>query len=102
MDIIWDKLSCATNKSSRYTKNNFIGIFFLTEYEWSTINVFIFSLCAECKYGYEYDQTWFESTIITEYDWVCEARGLQKTNAFVYDRIGEVVGTFVFGQMGDK
>lgn len=53
-----------------------------------------------CINGYEYDKTWFQNTIITQENWVCE-KDLFKTNAFVFDRIGEVIGTFIFGQLGD-
>lgn len=61
------------------------------------IILFIFQACI---HGYEYDKTWFQSTIVTEYDWVCD-KVFYKPNAFVFDRIGEVIGTFIFGQLGD-
>lgn len=54
-----------------------------------------------CIYGYEYNRTWFRSTIITDNDWVCD-KELYKYNSFVFDRIGEIFGSFVFGQLGDK
>lgn len=53
-----------------------------------------------CDHGYEYDKTWYERTAVSDEDWVCD-RALFQTNTFVFHRIGEVVGTFVFGQLGD-
>lgn len=53
-----------------------------------------------CKHGYDYDREWFLSTIVTQEDWVCE-KDLYVTHAFTVGRIGEVVGTFIFGQLGD-
>lgn len=59
----------------------------------------IFSLTG-CRHGYEYDKQWYEETVVSKEDWVCD-RGLYVTNALSFNRFGEVVGTFIFGQMGD-
>ncbi|XP_046383065.1 carcinine transporter [Ischnura elegans] len=54
-----------------------------------------------CQYGWEYDKTWYLSTTPSDNDWVCENE-LRVTNIFMYSRIGDVVGAFVFGQLGDQ
>ncbi|XP_055589802.1 organic cation/carnitine transporter 2 isoform X2 [Uranotaenia lowii] len=54
----------------------------------------------DCAYGYEYDRTYYDKTPITEHDWVCD-KGFRETNIFVYNRFGELIGTFIFGQLGD-
>jgi len=53
-----------------------------------------------CTHGYEYDKTWYEETVVSKENWVCD-RTLYVTNALSFNRFGEVVGTFIFGQMGD-
>ncbi|XP_026477381.1 carcinine transporter-like [Ctenocephalides felis] len=53
-----------------------------------------------CQHGYEYDKTWFVQTAPSQQDWVCD-RELYVTNAFASSKIGEVLGTFMFGQLGD-
>lgn len=53
-----------------------------------------------CTHGYDYDDTWYARTVVSDEDWICD-RTLYQTNTFVFHRIGEVVGTFVFGQLGD-
>lgn len=53
-----------------------------------------------CVYGYEYDKTWYERTAVSDEDWVCE-KVFYQTNAFVFHRIGNVIGTFFVGQLGD-
>lgn len=53
-----------------------------------------------CAYGYEYDRTYYDRTPITEHDWICD-KGFRETNIFVYNRFGELIGTFIFGQLGD-
>lgn len=54
-----------------------------------------------CVHGYEYNHTWFRNTIVTEHDWVCD-KELYMYNTFVFDRVGEIFGSFVFGQLGDQ
>lgn len=53
-----------------------------------------------CQNGYDYDKTWYDRTAVSDEDWICD-RTLYQTNTFVFHRIGEVVGTFIFGQLGD-
>uniref|UniRef100_A0A182PNN8 Major facilitator superfamily (MFS) profile domain-containing protein n=1 Tax=Anopheles epiroticus TaxID=199890 RepID=A0A182PNN8_9DIPT len=54
----------------------------------------------DCAYGYDYDRTYYDRTPITEYDWVCD-KGFRETNIFIYNRLGELVGTVIFGHLGD-
>ncbi|XP_071441642.1 solute carrier family 22 member 7-like [Hetaerina americana] len=54
-----------------------------------------------CQYGWEYDKTWYVRTTPSDNDWVCENE-LRVTNIFMYAKIGDVVGAFVFGQLGDR
>uniref|UniRef100_A0AAG5CX02 Major facilitator superfamily (MFS) profile domain-containing protein n=1 Tax=Anopheles atroparvus TaxID=41427 RepID=A0AAG5CX02_ANOAO len=54
----------------------------------------------DCAYGYYYDRTYYDRTPITEYDWICD-KGFRETNIFVYTRLGELVGTIIFGHLGD-
>ncbi|XP_060648899.1 carcinine transporter [Drosophila nasuta] len=54
-----------------------------------------------CQNGWSYDTTWFDSTIPMDENWIC-AKDLFVTNVFVVGRVTEVVGSFIFGQMGDS
>lgn len=67
--------------------------------EWQTNKIYPLFV-SECKYGYDYDKQWYERTTVTDENWVCE-RDLYVTNTFVFNRVGEVFGTFLFGQLGD-
>lgn len=58
------------------------------------------SLISACLHGYDYDNTYYQQTTVTQQDWVCD-KEIYVTNTFVFNRIGEVVGTFFIGQMGD-
>lgn len=51
-------------------------------------------------YGHEYDKKWYERTAVSQEDWVCE-KDLYQTNIFMFNRVGETVGTLFFGQLGD-
>jgi hypothetical protein len=53
-----------------------------------------------CVHGYEYDKTWYERTAVSDEDWVCD-RIFYQTNAFMFHRFGNVIGTFFIGQLGD-
>jgi OCT family organic cation transporter-like MFS transporter 4/5 len=55
---------------------------------------------SDCAYGYDYDKTYNDRTPVSDEDWVCK-RELYQTNSIVFAQIGEVVGTFAFGQLGD-
>jgi hypothetical protein len=54
----------------------------------------------DCAYGYDYDKTYYDRMPVSDEDWVCD-RELYQTNSFVFNRIGEIFGTFAFGQLGD-
>lgn len=49
---------------------------------------------------HEFDKKWYESTIVSQENWVC-SDALHQTNAFVFHRVGEVFGALIFGQLGD-
>lgn len=49
----------------------------------------------------EFDKTWYESTIVSQEDWVCD-KDMYQSNTFALHRIGEVVGTFLTGYTGDR
>ncbi|CAH0604777.1 unnamed protein product [Chrysodeixis includens] len=49
---------------------------------------------------YEYDNTWFETTIPSENNWVCENE-IHVANVFAYSRISEITGSLFFGWFGD-
>lgn len=38
---------------------------------------------------------------LSQEDWVC-TKDMYQTNTFALNRIGEVIGTFFFGQLGDR
>ncbi|XP_017787307.1 PREDICTED: organic cation transporter 1-like [Nicrophorus vespilloides] len=54
----------------------------------------------KCQDGWEFDKTWYDLTAPSQESWVCDET-LHVTNAFVFSRLGEVFGTFVFGQLAD-
>ncbi|XP_037973751.2 organic cation transporter protein [Plutella xylostella] len=53
----------------------------------------------ECT-SYSYDRTWYNSTIPSERDWVCD-KEIYVANAIAYSRLGEVFGSLIFGWLGD-
>lgn len=52
-------------------------------------------------YGWDFDRQWYTETVPTEESWVCDNEILV-SNTFAAGRIGEIIGTFVFGQLGDR
>ncbi|XP_044742619.1 solute carrier family 22 member 5-like [Chrysoperla carnea] len=54
-----------------------------------------------CNNGWEFDKTWYESTIVTDNDWVCD-KEVYVTHSLVYSRVGEFIGTIVLGSLGDS
>ncbi|XP_071995934.1 solute carrier family 22 member 7 [Engystomops pustulosus] len=59
------------------------------------------SLVESCNQGWDYDHTTFLSTTVTQWDLVCERKGLSKILATFFF-IGVTVGTVVFGYLSDR
>jgi hypothetical protein len=55
----------------------------------------------KCNFGWEYDKTDYESTIPSEFDWVCQRDHLA-TEVFTWTNVGSAVGTIIFGIFADK
>ncbi|KAK7872792.1 hypothetical protein R5R35_011917 [Gryllus longicercus] len=53
-----------------------------------------------CQSGWDYDNTWYTRTAPSQENWVCD-HSLRVTNTFVFQQVGLVVGTFIFGNLGD-
>ncbi|XP_035700484.1 carcinine transporter isoform X1 [Folsomia candida] len=54
-----------------------------------------------CNLGWTYDKTDYETTIPSDFDWVCENMG-HATDTFTVETIGSAVGTVVFAIMADN
>ncbi|ERE90645.1 solute carrier family 22 member 7-like protein [Cricetulus griseus] len=54
-----------------------------------------------CSQGWEYDHSEFFSTIVTEWDLVCEQRGLNKITSTCFF-VGMILGAVVFGYLSDR
>ena len=54
-----------------------------------------------CQYGYQYDKSVYQSTIVTDWDLVC-GNEFHPTLAMVLLSVGEVFGTPVFGYLSDQ
>ncbi|XP_013809799.1 solute carrier family 22 member 7 [Apteryx mantelli] len=59
------------------------------------------SIIEDCKYGWVYDHSQFTSTIATQWDLVCEQRGLNQATATFFF-IGVTVGAVIFGYLSDR
>lgn len=55
----------------------------------------------DCQFGWEYDKTWYKKTAPSQENWVCD-KELNVANALAVAKIGEVIGTLIFGQLGDR
>ncbi|KAM4817260.1 solute carrier family 22 member 7 isoform 3-T3 [Urocitellus parryii] len=54
-----------------------------------------------CSQGWEYDHSEFSSTIATEWDLVCERKGLNRVASTLFF-IGVLMGAVVFGYLSDR
>uniref|UniRef100_A0A8C9LBQ0 Solute carrier family 22 member 7 n=1 Tax=Pavo cristatus TaxID=9049 RepID=A0A8C9LBQ0_PAVCR len=59
------------------------------------------SITQDCQQGWVYDHSQFTSTISTEWDLVCEQRGLNQATATFFF-IGVMMGAVVFGYLSDR
>ncbi|NXJ15306.1 S22A7 protein, partial [Odontophorus gujanensis] len=59
------------------------------------------SVTQNCQHGWVYDHSQFTSTISTEWDLVCEQRGLNQATATFFF-IGVTMGAVVFGYLSDR
>ncbi|XP_035388418.1 solute carrier family 22 member 7 [Electrophorus electricus] len=55
----------------------------------------------QCPSGWEYDNSTFLSTLATEWDLVCERRGMNKAVVTIFF-IGVMIGAAVFGSLSDR
>lgn len=53
-----------------------------------------------CKHGWDYDTTWYARTAPTQENWVCDLE-MRVVNIFTFAMLGEVIGTYAFGHIGD-
>ncbi|XP_033504929.2 organic cation transporter protein [Epinephelus lanceolatus] len=54
-----------------------------------------------CQGGWEYSKETFQSTIVTEWDLVCDSASLNNVGSSIY-MLGLLVGAVVFGSLADK
>ena len=54
-----------------------------------------------CPAGWAYDHSNFQSTIPSDFDWVCD-KDHYATNVFTVSAIGNVLGNIIFGLLADK
>ncbi|KAM6271207.1 solute carrier family 22 member 7 isoform 2-T2 [Spheniscus humboldti] len=59
------------------------------------------SIIQHCQHGWVYDDSQFTSTISTQWDLVCEQRGLNQATATFFF-IGVTMGAVVFGYLSDR
>ncbi|KAM6084841.1 solute carrier family 22 member 7 isoform 2-T2 [Theristicus caerulescens] len=59
------------------------------------------SIIQHCQHGWVYDHSQFTSTIATQWDLVCEQRGLNQATATFFF-IGVTMGAVVFGYLSDS
>ncbi|XP_030643335.1 solute carrier family 22 member 7-like [Chanos chanos] len=55
----------------------------------------------QCQNGWVYDNTTFTSTIATQWDLVCENRGLNKATTTIFF-VGVMFGAMMFGSLSDR
>jgi hypothetical protein len=76
-----------------------VGLLILNLWDLQTNFQFNLNFISGCD-SYVYDKTWYESTIPSSNNWVCDDE-IYVANAFAYSKIGEVIGSIVFGWFGD-
>lgn len=54
------------------------------------------SACLE----YTYDKTWYETTVTSENNWVCD-KEMNGVSVLMYTKLAEVVGSIFFGWFSD-
>ncbi|KAL7861455.1 hypothetical protein SRHO_G00128960 [Serrasalmus rhombeus] len=55
----------------------------------------------QCQNGWQYDHSTFKSTLATQFDLVCDTKGLNKASATIFF-IGVMFGAVFFGILSDK
>ncbi|KAL7873816.1 hypothetical protein AOLI_G00128870 [Acnodon oligacanthus] len=55
----------------------------------------------QCQNGWQYDHSTFKSTLATQFDLVCDTKGLNKASATIFF-IGVMFGAIFFGILSDK
>jgi len=55
----------------------------------------------DCQFGWDYDKTDYESTIPSQFNWVCE-RNHFSTDVYTWTSVGNAFGTVLFGIAADK
>ncbi|XP_062863687.1 solute carrier family 22 member 7-like [Trichomycterus rosablanca] len=71
--------------------------FQLLEAEFSDANVSV----VECRSGWVYDNSTFISTLASEWDLVCDRRGMNKAMATIFF-VGVMIGAAIFGSLSDR
>ncbi|XP_020652571.3 solute carrier family 22 member 7 isoform X1 [Pogona vitticeps] len=60
-----------------------------------------FTAVQKCQHGWVYDQSQFTSTVATQWDLVCDQRGLNQATATFFF-IGVMLGAVTFGYLSDR
>uniref|UniRef100_A0A8C1W9U2 Solute carrier family 22 member 7-like n=2 Tax=Cyprinus carpio TaxID=7962 RepID=A0A8C1W9U2_CYPCA len=55
----------------------------------------------ECQNGWEYDNSTFKSALATEFELVCDRKGLNKATATIFF-VGVMLGAAIFGWLSDR
>ncbi|XP_077985515.1 organic cation transporter protein-like [Glandiceps talaboti] len=53
-----------------------------------------------CDHGWVYDKTWYENTVVFEYDLVCHKDWMKQLSKSILP-VGNLVGSVIFGQLSD-
>ncbi|KAG8230553.1 hypothetical protein J437_LFUL010154 [Ladona fulva] len=94
------KLEKNGNEEESFSKCSAYNMTVAEILEGSERNVTTEKQIIECEHGWEYDTTWYSSTAPSDSDWVCD-KSLNVNNAFACGRVGDFLGTLIFGQLGD-